>query len=123
MAIQNVSGIQDILNRYDSKSWTKSAELKEIDNFKLDGKFDLENVGGTSKSSQTFGEFLSTSMNEVNNLQHEANTAVQKLVTGESKNIHETMLSVEKAEIAFKAMNQVRQKVIDAYREIMRMQI
>ena len=66
---------------------------------------------------------LTTSIGEVNNLQVEANQAVQKLVTGESKNLHETMLAVEQAEIAFKTMNQIRMKVIDAYKEVMRMQI
>lgn len=122
MAIQNIGGIQDILSRYDSKSWSKSAEVNEFKDFKLEGNFELDKVGGAGKP-ESFGDFLTTSLNEVNNLQHQANTAIQKLVTGESKNLHETMLSVEKAEIAFKTMNQVRQKVIDAYREIMRMQI
>ena len=48
---------------------------------------------------------------------------VEVLVSGKSKNIHETMLAVEKAEIAFKTMNQIRTKVIDAYKEVMRMQV
>ena len=59
----------------------------------------------------------------MNGLQKEANVAIEKLATGESKDIASTMLAVEKAEIAFKAMNQIRMKVIDAYQEIMRMQI
>jgi flagellar hook-basal body complex protein FliE len=49
--------------------------------------------------------------------------AVQKLASGESKNLHETLLAVERAEIAFKTMNQIRGKVIDAYKEIMKMQV
>ena len=48
---------------------------------------------------------------------------MSKLASGKSKNIHETMLAVENAEIAFKTMNQIRMKVIDAYKEIMRMQM
>ena len=40
-----------------------------------------------------------------------------------TKNIHETLLMVEKADIAFKAMNQMRLKVLDAYKEVMRMQV
>jgi flagellar hook-basal body complex protein FliE len=59
----------------------------------------------------------------VNSLQNKANESIQRLVTGENKNIHETMLTVEKAEIAFKTMNQIRQKVLDAYREVMKMQV
>ena len=37
--------------------------------------------------------------------------------------MHETLLAVEKADIAFKAMNQIRLKVLDAYKEVMRMQV
>ena len=48
---------------------------------------------------------------------------MEKLASGKSQNLHETLLTVEKAEIAFKTMNQVRSKVIDAYKEIMKMQI
>ncbi|MBF0208260.1 MAG: flagellar hook-basal body complex protein FliE, partial [Oligoflexia bacterium] len=51
------------------------------------------------------------------------NMAIEKLATGDSDNLHETMLMVEQAEIAFKTMNQIRQKVIDAYKEIIRIQI
>jgi flagellar hook-basal body complex protein FliE len=56
-------------------------------------------------------------------MQVEANKAIQKLASGQTKNISETMLAVENAEIAFKTMNQVRMKVIEAYKEIMRMQM
>jgi flagellar hook-basal body complex protein FliE len=48
---------------------------------------------------------------------------MQKIASGESKNLHETLLAVERAEIAFKTMNQVRSKVLEAYKEIMRTQI
>jgi flagellar hook-basal body complex protein FliE len=66
---------------------------------------------------------LNESMSEVNQLQKDANTAIEKLATGKNKDISETMLMVEKADIAFKAMNQIRTKVIEAYKEIMRMQV
>ena len=45
-----------------------------------------------------------------------ANKAIQNLAAGKTKNIHETMLAVENAEIAFKTMNQIRMKVIEAYK-------
>ena len=63
------------------------------------------------------------SIAELNAMQTEANVAMEKLASGESQNLHETLLAVEKADIAFRTMNQVRTKVIDAYREIMKMQI
>ncbi len=119
MSIQTVSGIKDVLSQYDAKGWSKTADINEFSD-SLSLSFDQLK---SPKTDQTFGEVLASSLNDVNKLQTDANVAIQKLVSGESKNLHETMLTVEKAEIAFKTMNQVRQKVIDAYREIMRMQI
>ena len=42
---------------------------------------------------------------------------------GGTKNIHETMIAIEKAEISFKLMLQVRNKILEAYQEVMRMQV
>ncbi|MCF8057682.1 MAG: flagellar hook-basal body complex protein FliE [Bacteriovoracaceae bacterium] len=123
MAIQNVGTIQDILNRYDAKSWTRSAEMKGVNDYQWVEELDGLSPTPESKGFSTFGDFLANSITEVNSLQNKANESIQKLVTGENKNIHETMLSVEKAEIAFKSMNQIRQKVLDAYREVMKMQV
>ncbi|MCR9205416.1 MAG: flagellar hook-basal body complex protein FliE [Halobacteriovoraceae bacterium] len=123
MAIQNVGTIQDILNRYDAKSWARSAKMEGVENFKWVEELDGISPSPESKGYKTFGDFLSDSVNNVNTLQTQANESIQKLVTGENKNIHETMLQVEQAEIAFKTMNQIRQKVLDAYREVMKMQV
>lgn len=123
MAIQNVGTIQDILNRYDAKSWARSGKIEATENFQWIKELDGISPSPESKGFKTFGDFLSNSINEVNKLQNQANESIQKLVTGENKNIHETMLRVEQAEIAFKTMNQIRQKVLDTYREVMKMQV
>ncbi len=116
--IKNISQIDQTLRTGNVRDWAKSAEGvgAPFDAIETPG---IERSGGT----KTFGEFLQDSLAQVNGLQQEANTAMQKLASGESKDLHETLLTVEKAEIAFKAMNQVRGKVIEAYKEIMRMQI
>jgi flagellar hook-basal body complex protein FliE len=123
MAINTVGGIQDVLNKYDARAWTKSAEVDGVSDFKWTEE--LEGIAPSPgvKGNESFGDFLANSMNDVNSLQHKANESIQKLVTGENKNLHETMLHVEQAEIAFKTMNQIRQKVLDAYREVMKMQV
>jgi flagellar hook-basal body complex protein FliE len=118
MSIETVGGLKQILGNYDAGKWTKSANL-ELKGF---NELDSE-VFKSADNRQSFSEMLSSSIQEVNGLQQEADKAIQKLVTGESKNLHETLLAVEKADIAFKAMNQVRMKVIDAYKEVMRMQV
>ena len=73
--------------------------------------------------STTFSETLRSSVEKVNEAQVQADTAIKELVSGRTKNIHETMLAVEKADASLKLMMQVRNKVLDAYREIMRMQV
>jgi flagellar hook-basal body complex protein FliE len=55
-------------------------------------------------------------------MQFQAKTAMEELATGRNGNIHETLLSINKAETSFKMLTQVRNKVLNAYQEIMRMQ-
>ncbi len=78
--------------------------------------------GGEGKAT-SFAELLKRSIDQVNDYQHEADTAVKDLVAGRNKNIHETMLTLERADMSLKLMMQVRNKVLDAYKEIMRMQV
>lgn len=78
----------------------------------------------TSKSSdKTFSDILKSSLSDVNRLQLETDSAIQDLVTGEEKNVHEVMVAMEKASISLELLVQVRNKVIAAYEEIKRMQI
>ena len=49
--------------------------------------------------------------------------AVQKLMTGESQDLHATLIAVQKADLSFQMMMQVRNKIIQAYQEIMRTQV
>ncbi len=80
------------------------------------------NAGNTSPV-EGFTQLLGNMVNKVNDLQNQADTAVQKLATGESKGLHEVMISMEKSSISFQFLTQVRNKALDAYHEIMRMQI
>ena len=120
MAIKDIGSFQQTLGNADAKGWSRSVD-NNSGGFNIEtGKgFDIEETGG----AKSFGEMLSESIGKVNAMQTEANVAMEKLASGESQNLHETLLAVEKADIAFRTMNQVRTKVIDAYREIMKMQI
>lgn len=121
MNVQTNMNMREILNNYETGDWVKSNKVEGVQNkLKLNDAPDVENFGTVHKS---FGDFLADSVQRVNSLQKDANFAMEKLATGKSQNIHETMMAIERAEIAFKTMNQIRSKVIDAYREIMRMQI
>ena len=74
-------------------------------------------------ASRTFEETLSGFMRNVNELQHDAGEHVNKLLTGEIKDVHDVMVAVEKAGTSFELMMEIRNKMIDAYREVMRMQV
>ncbi|ADG82396.1 flagellar hook-basal body complex subunit FliE [Thermincola ferriacetica] len=71
----------------------------------------------------SFGEFLKKALNEVNNLQVQSEEMKQKLVTGQIENVHDVMIAAEKANLAFELTLQVRNKIVEAYQEIMRMQV
>ena len=120
MAIETIGSMNQILNNHKTSDWVKSGKIDELPNL---GGLNLGKELPGTKHNQSFSEMLTNSISDVNSLQVQADKAIQKLVSGESKNLHETMLSVEKADIAFKTMNQIRHKVIDAYKEVMRMQV
>lgn len=85
-------------------------------------------VGGTSGAGAvsgpgSFQNVLRNAINETNALQKSADVKVQELATGKTTNIPEVMMQVEKADIALRLMTQVRNKIIDAYQEIMKMQV
>ncbi len=70
-----------------------------------------------------FSSFLEKSIQEVNELMKSADTKGAALATGKSENLHEAMISFEKAETALKLLVQVRNRAIEAYHEVMRMQV
>lgn len=91
----------------------------------LDQSMELNPGSGTapSQGSGSFFEALQNSMDEVNRNQIEADHSVKDLIAGRSKNIHETMLQLQKADLSLKTMMQVRNKILEAYKEIMKMQV
>lgn len=71
----------------------------------------------------SFTEVLAGALREVNRLQLEAEGANWQLVRGEVENLHQVVLATEKAELALLLTLQVRNKVLEAYQELMRMQV
>ena len=71
----------------------------------------------------SFADSLKSAIATVDQLQKTADVKMQELATGKSQNIHETMIAAEKADLALRLMVQVRNKVIDAYQEILKMQV
>ncbi|HOZ47403.1 MAG TPA: flagellar hook-basal body complex protein FliE [Candidatus Hydrogenedentes bacterium] len=74
-------------------------------------------------SGPSFHEVLTNAVTEVQRLQNEADATIQQLVSGEIKDVAQAMVAVEKADVAFQTMMAVRNKMVAAYEEIMRMQV
>jgi flagellar hook-basal body complex protein FliE len=73
--------------------------------------------------SGSFEGLLKQSLQSVNELQQKADQAIDAFATGQQTDIHNTMIAMEKADIAFKLILQIRNKVISAYETIMRTQV
>ena len=77
----------------------------------------------TDASSPPFSEFVKRSLADVNRQMVNADQAANDLATGKNKDIHNTMISMQKAEISFELVMQIRNKLMTAYDEIRRMPI
>jgi flagellar hook-basal body complex protein FliE len=82
---------------------------------------DSRSVGGVGGAS--FSDTLNQAIGQVNSLQKASDKAAQDLSTGRTDNVADVMIASEKADIALRLMMQVRNKIIDAYQEIMKMQV
>jgi flagellar hook-basal body complex protein FliE len=98
------------------KSGTTTSDVRRV-------KLENDQSLSTGESSASFADVLKTSIDKVNEIQKEADVQAQKLATGQTTNLPEVMVAMEKADISLKLMVQVRNKIIDAYQEIMRMQV
>jgi len=74
-------------------------------------------------NGKSFADTLNEAISSVNEMQLQSDQKVQELATGKTDDIASVMITSEKADIALRAMVQVRNKIIDAYQEIMKMQV
>ncbi|HLK11882.1 MAG TPA: flagellar hook-basal body complex protein FliE [Candidatus Binatia bacterium] len=80
-------------------------------------------AGGAAPKKTTFGEVLKDSLAQVNHLQNEADRAIATLGSGKQTTLHDTMLALEKADLSFRLMMQVRNRIVQAYQDVLHMQI
>lgn len=86
-------------------------------------KIDKREINGSSEANESFGSTLKKAVSEVNNLQARADDIAVKLATGELTDVHEAILAMKKASTALQLTVQVRNKIVEAYQEIMRTQV
>lgn len=100
MAIQGISGINSIASGI--TSITQSDEKTEGVNF---------------------GDILMNALNEVSQYEKESDALTEDFIAGRTDNIHQVLIAAQKASISLSLVMEVRNKVLEAYQEIMRMQI
>jgi flagellar hook-basal body complex protein FliE len=109
----------------DAASVTKSipaAELQQLGSVNSDNP-----LAGSSASASTgganFANMLGGLVNDVAQKQAEAGSAVTGLLSGQNVSLHQAMISMEEANVSFQMMVEVRNRLLDSYQELMRMQI
>ena len=100
--------------------------LERIDGLGIPKISTGQEVAGSPESAPgqgpAFGDLLRNAIREANQLQHSADAAIQGL-SEDGSNVAEVMTAVEKADLAFRTLMQVRNKLVDAYEELMRLRM
>jgi flagellar hook-basal body complex protein FliE len=99
-------------------SVSKLSPASGLDNLKALNAADSKQASGPS-----FTDYLSKALEQVNAQQVQAEQMTEALATGQAPDLHSVMIAAEKATISFQLAVQVRNKALEAYQEIMRMQL
>lgn len=92
----------------------------------------LQQLNELQKQAQTknvdagegkFGNVLTQAMQEIDHLQNESHQEIGKVLGGDITDVHSAMIAMQKADLSFQMMMQIRNKLVEAYHEIMRMQV
>ena len=80
-------------------------------------------LAGESSGGGAFKDVLSSAIQSVESFGQDASSSVQRFLSGEGEELHTTIMATQRAELSFELFQQVRNKVVSAYQEIMRMQM
>lgn len=78
--------------------------------------------GSQGGGAGSFGDTLKTAIGSVDQLNQTSDSQVTELLQGDRQDIHNVMIAVEKADVAFQLMMQVRNKIVNAYQEVSKLQ-
>lgn len=71
----------------------------------------------------SFGQIVNKYLDETNQLQLKAGEAVRQMAAGQIEDIHDVMIAVEKSRVSLELVIEIRNRLLEAYRELMRMQV
>jgi len=83
----------------------------------------LPGAGAAQGVQAPFGQLVTDGLHKLNEQLKTSQTDLQQLALGETQSLHEVMVRLEESRIAFQLMLQARNRVLEAYQEVMRMQV
>lgn len=89
----------------------------------LSNRKEISNNQTPMEAQKSFANTLREAIDKVNDYQVQSDTLTNKLIQGENVELHEVMIAAQKANITLNATVEIRNKVIEAYQEIMRMTV
>ena len=78
---------------------------------------------GMQEDRTRFGALLKDAISTVNDLSQQSDAEIRKIMTGETDELHTAVIAMQKADISFQMMMQVRNKIVQAYQEVVRMPV
>ena len=88
----------------------------------LPAEFDTGTIDSSSSSAPGFHQVLDSAISDIHELEGDAENKVAGVLAGNGTDVHSAMIAVERADLSFQLMMQVRNKIVSAYEEISRMQ-
>lgn len=76
-----------------------------------------------SAAEKSFSDYLNSTIEQVVTAQNTGDAAIEKLNTGQARNLHQVMIAVEEADVSMRMLVQIRNKALQAYNDVMGMQI
>jgi flagellar hook-basal body complex protein FliE len=116
-ALQGLPG--DLIQQGAAK--TKAIPQVEID--KLSSGFSARDVKAPGSAGGAFDNVLSDLVTQVNQKQIASKDMVNGLLTGQNVSLHQAVIAMEEASVSFQLMAEVRNKLLESYQELMRMQM
>lgn len=90
----------------------------------FDGPPGVEPLAGQAmQGPSAFGQWFTQQLGQVNGQLEQADRQLQALATGEAQNLHQVMIALEEARLSFQLLVQVRNRALEAYQDVMRMQV
>lgn len=108
MSIQAMSGLKAYTNAL--SNFTKAEQAAKSQSLKKES------------AASSFSDMLSNSLGKVNDVQQQKKAMIESFASGETQNVHELMITLQRAGLAVSMTSAVRNKVMEAYKELSKMQ-